>query len=91
MSLTSWPFLLAQAQTAQALGSFVPLILVFAIFWFLIIAPARKRQKQLQATVDVGQLELEVLGHVPEREARSLQPNLADPGQVAQPRVAAFR
>lgn len=48
---TSLPFVLVQAN-AQAITSFVPLILVFGIFWFLIIAPARKRQKQLQATVD---------------------------------------
>ena len=51
MSITSLPYVLAQAN-AQAIGSFVPLILVFGIFWFLIIAPARKRQKALQATVD---------------------------------------
>jgi len=29
----------------------VPLILIFGIFYFLVIAPNRKRQKALQATV----------------------------------------
>ena len=36
----------------QQLVSFVPLILIFVIFYFLVIAPARKRQKKLQATID---------------------------------------
>ena len=51
MSVASLPHVLVQANV-QAIGSFVPLILVFGIFWFLIIAPARKRQKALQSTVD---------------------------------------
>ena len=32
--------------------SFLPIILIFAIFYFLVIAPARKRQKKLQETID---------------------------------------
>lgn len=43
---------LLQGDAAQGLLSFLPLILIFAIFYFLVIAPARKRQKALQATID---------------------------------------
>jgi preprotein translocase subunit YajC len=43
---------LLQAGIGPQLVSFVPLILIFAIFYFLVIAPARKRQKKLQATID---------------------------------------
>ncbi len=50
MSVSNLPFVLA--QTNSSLIQLVPLILVFGVFWFLIIAPARKRQKQLQATVE---------------------------------------
>lgn len=48
---SAFPALL-QGDATQGLISFVPLILIFAIFYFLVIAPARKRQKQLQATID---------------------------------------
>ena len=43
---------LMQGDATQGLLSFVPLLLIFGIFYFLVIAPARKRQKQLQATID---------------------------------------
>jgi preprotein translocase subunit YajC len=46
---------LLQAGPGQQFISFVPLILIFAIFYFLVIAPARKRQKKLQATIDALQ------------------------------------
>ena len=48
------PSLLAllQATPSAQLVSFVPLILIFVIFYFLVIAPARKRQKKLQTTID---------------------------------------
>jgi preprotein translocase subunit YajC len=52
MSMPSSFLVLLQASPGQQLVSFVPLILIFAIFYFLVIAPARKRQKKLQATVD---------------------------------------
>jgi len=46
-------FLLAQAQPApSALFQFAPIILVFGIFYFLLIAPMRKKQKALQALVE---------------------------------------
>ena len=44
--------LVAGQLPAPQLVSFVPLILIFVIFYFLVIAPARKRQKKLQQTID---------------------------------------
>ena len=43
---------LMQGDATQGLLSFLPLLLIFGIFYFLVIAPARKRQKQLQLTLD---------------------------------------
>jgi preprotein translocase subunit YajC len=50
----SLPSLLVLLQTGAGpqLVSFVPLVLIFVIFYFLVIAPARKRQKKLEATID---------------------------------------
>jgi preprotein translocase subunit YajC len=42
----------AEAASAPAFLQFVPIILVFAVFYFLLIAPMRKRQKTLQTLVD---------------------------------------
>ena len=42
----------AEGQTANPLIQFVPLILIFGIFWFLLIAPMRKRQKALQQMIE---------------------------------------
>lgn len=36
----------------EALGPLVPIILVFAIFYFLLVAPMRRRQKALQKLID---------------------------------------
>ncbi len=44
--------LFAEGTSAPAFLQFVPIILVFAIFYFLLIAPMRKRQKALQTLVD---------------------------------------
>jgi preprotein translocase subunit YajC len=41
-------FLQAQPGGGSVLTSFLPLVLVFAIFYFLIIRPQQKRQKQAQ-------------------------------------------
>ncbi len=51
---TSMPILavLQQGDPTAGLISFVPLVLVFLIFWFLVIGPTRKRQKELQSAVD---------------------------------------
>lgn len=43
---------LAQAQTQSPLVSLVPIFLVFGIFYFLLLAPMRKRQKALQKLVE---------------------------------------
>ena len=53
-SMIAMPSLLVllQASPGAQLVSFVPLILIFVIFYFLVIAPARKRQKKLQKTID---------------------------------------
>jgi preprotein translocase subunit YajC len=47
--------LLQLAQTGGApsgLVQFVPILLIFGIFYFLLLAPMRKRQKQHQAMVE---------------------------------------
>ena len=41
----------ADAPAGNPIVQFVPLILIFGIFWFLLIAPMRKRQKALQAMI----------------------------------------
>ena len=38
----------ATAQSPNALLSFLPMILIFGIFYFILIAPMRKRQKKTQ-------------------------------------------
>lgn len=47
------------AQTAapaggqgQGLMGFLPIVLMMAGFWFLVIAPQRKKQKELQKSID---------------------------------------
>ena len=35
-----------QSGGADILGGFAPMILIFVAFWFLLIAPQRKKQKQ---------------------------------------------
>lgn len=46
----------AYAQSASgglgALGSFIPLILIFAIMWFLLIRPQQKKLKEHKAMVE---------------------------------------
>ena len=37
---------------AQAIGQFVPLILIFAIMYFLLIRPQQKKMKQHQAMIE---------------------------------------
>ena len=38
---------IAQTNGASGLANFLPFILIFAIFYFLLIAPMRKKQKAL--------------------------------------------
>ena len=42
----------ANGQTGNPLFQFLPLILIFGIFWFLLIAPMRKRQKAQQEMIN---------------------------------------
>lgn len=48
------PALLLQAPSGmtQVIGQLVPFVLIFVIFWFLLIAPARRRQKAHQKMLD---------------------------------------
>lgn len=39
----------AQAGTAGTLMSFLPLVLIFVIFYFLLIRPQKKREKETQS------------------------------------------
>jgi len=49
--MSAW-FWLAQADGAQGLLNFLPILIVFAIFYFLLILPMRKRQKAVQQMVE---------------------------------------
>ena len=40
------------AAPAAGLGTFMPIIVLFAIFYFLLIRPQQKRAKEHQATLD---------------------------------------
>ena len=42
----------AAGSPMGALGSFLPLILIFVVFYFLLIRPQQKRQKQHMAMID---------------------------------------
>ena len=42
----------ANGAGPSALMQFVPIILIFAIFYFLLLAPMRRRQKALQKTIE---------------------------------------
>lgn len=42
----------ANGGAPSALMQFVPIILIFAIFYFLLLAPMRRRQKALQQTIE---------------------------------------
>ena len=46
------PLAFQQSAAPNPIFQFVPVIAIFAIFYFLLIAPMRKRQKALQALVE---------------------------------------
>ena len=52
--MTIHPFILAQTSAPGAAQwlAFTPYLLILVVFYFLMIAPMRKRQKELQAQVD---------------------------------------
>lgn len=43
--------MVAQGQALPGLGSLVPLVVMLGIFYFLLIAPMRKRQKQQEQMI----------------------------------------
>jgi preprotein translocase subunit YajC len=55
--MTSWFSILAQAPPAQPspFFSFVPMLLILVVFYFLLIAPMRRRQRELQRTIEALQ------------------------------------
>jgi preprotein translocase subunit YajC len=50
--MTPFYLLAADAPAASPFVQFVPILLVFAIFYFLLIAPMRKKQKAVQQMVE---------------------------------------
>lgn len=42
----------ANGGAPSALIQFVPIVLIFAIFYFVLLAPMRRRQKALQQTIE---------------------------------------
>jgi preprotein translocase subunit YajC len=54
--MSSWPYTLAFADggggPVASILSFAPFIIVFVIFYLLVFAPMRKRQKALQTLLD---------------------------------------
>lgn len=53
----------AAASPMGALGSFLPLILIFVVFYFLLIRPQQKRQKQHLAMIDSLKAGDEIMTH----------------------------
>lgn len=49
--MTIQALLLLQTGGLGGLAAFAPMILIFLVFYFLIIVPQRKRQRELQETV----------------------------------------
>jgi preprotein translocase subunit YajC len=52
MRLLACSLALAQASGAETFVQLVPFLAIFAIFYFLLIAPMRKRQKALQNLIE---------------------------------------
>ena len=52
MRFSTLPLAFAEGGAAGAFVQLLPLLVIFAIFYFLLIAPARKRQKALKVMID---------------------------------------
>jgi preprotein translocase subunit YajC len=52
MTYLALPVAFAEGSSAPAYVQFVPIVLIFAIFYFVLIAPMRKRQKALQQLIE---------------------------------------
>lgn len=83
------------AQTAaptggpgQGLMGFLPIVLMMAGFWFLVIAPQRKKQKELQKSIDALEAGDEVLtaggiyGEITNKKADRFVVRIADNTKV---------
>ena len=57
-----FPLAAAQQQAQALFAQFAPILIVFAIFYFLLILPMRKRQKALQATLEALKRAVEIDG-----------------------------
>ena len=44
-------FLMLWQNGLGAIGQFLPIILIFAVFYFLLLRPQQKRQRELQQTI----------------------------------------
>jgi len=49
---TEYVIAFANASAPSAVMQFVPIVLIFAIFYFLLLAPMRKKQKALKETIE---------------------------------------
>ena len=47
-------YLAAATDTASMLATFIPLILMIVVFYFLLIRPQKKRDKEVQKIVTIG-------------------------------------
>ncbi len=52
MTSFALPLAFAEASPTSGLINFVPIVLIFAIFYFVLIAPMRKKQKKLQQMIE---------------------------------------
>lgn len=52
LSVMVWIAQSSGAGAGALIGQLFPLVLIFGIFWFLVIRPMRKQQKQRQEIVD---------------------------------------
>ena len=51
----------AQAGPAQLIATFVPFVLIIAVFYFMLIRPQKKREKQTQAMTDATKVGDDIL------------------------------
>ncbi len=52
MTSFALPLAFAEASPTSGFINFVPIVLIFAIFYFVLIAPMRKKQKKLQQMIE---------------------------------------
>ena len=78
------PFLLAEAAAPSALSGFLPIILMIAVFYFLVIRPQSKMEKERRARLgklekgDQVRLNGGILGRVSSVEDQIVMVEIAD-------------